>query len=60
MGCISVKELKEFLNKCDDSSTVCFEYHGADMEFEIGDTFEEIDLENSEIHNSSIRINFKL
>lgn len=59
MGYIRVKDLKEFLNKCDDSSTVIFEYSGFDIEIEDGDAFSNIDLENSDIYDKCVRISFK-
>lgn len=59
MRYISVKDLKEFLNECDENSTVIFEYRGFDMEIEVGDGFVTIDLENSNIYDKCVRIYFK-
>lgn len=56
---ITVKDLKNFLNECDDNSTIIFEYNGYDSEIEDGDAFSNIDLENSDIYDKSVRINFK-
>lgn len=59
MYIITVKDLKKFLNECDDNSTIIFEYNGCDSEIEDGDAFSNIDLENSDIYDKSVRISFK-
>lgn len=56
---IKVKDLKEFLKECDDNSIVLFEYEGCDFEIEDGDSFVNIELENSEINDRYVEIHFK-
>ncbi|MDU1279189.1 MULTISPECIES: hypothetical protein [Clostridium] len=56
---VNVKDLKTFLSECDDNSTIIFEYNGCDTEIENGDAFSNINLENSDIYDKSVRISFK-
>lgn len=56
---VNVKDLKTFLSECDDNSTIIFEYNGYDTEIESGDAFSNINLENSDIYDKSVRISFK-
>lgn len=56
---VNVKDLKTFLNECDDNSTIIFEYNGCYTEIESGDAFSNINLENSDIYDKSVRISFK-
>lgn len=55
---IKVKELKEFLEECDDNCIVLFEYQGCDFGIEEGDAFRDIDLENSDIDDKCVSISF--
>lgn len=55
---IKVKELKEFLEECDDDSFVFFEYTGCDFGLEDGDAFKSIDLESSYMDDKFVNIVF--
>lgn len=55
---IKAKELKEFLEECDDKCIVYFEYTGCDFELEDGDAFRDIDLENSYMNDKFVNIVF--
>lgn len=58
---MTVKELKELLEICEDEMKVCFEYRGPDMELERGDCFNSSSKENYSIYNDlnpSVYISF--
>jgi hypothetical protein len=55
---LTVKELKEALEECNDNDWVFLEYSGCETEIERGNEFADIDSQDIEFHENDITIVF--